>query len=95
MQLDFFPLPSSASPPASLTTSPIIGLKVHLPNPCRCGNTIAVIGSSSGPHAHRLDGAGCGIWRQRFSKADASFVAEVVTKFGCPETITIRRRDDA
>jgi hypothetical protein len=92
LQLDFFEsssLPSSAPP----STSPIIGLRVRLSQACRCGGFIATIGSSSGPHGHRLDCVHCGVWRQWLAHREADFITAVSKKFGAPtEPIVLRTR---
>jgi len=91
-QLDFFESspPSSAPPPS---TSSIIGLRVKLPRVCRCGSYIATIGSSSGPHEHRLDCAQCGTWCQWLGRNEAVFIAGISEKFGAPSTpIVLRTR---
>ena len=99
MQSDLFTLPSlapsSPSPSAvPAAASAIAGLEVRLPSPCRCGNHFAIIGSSSGPHAARLDCTACGTWCRWLSHQEAAFITEIVGKFGCPTTpIAIRQRE--
>jgi hypothetical protein len=82
MQLSLFETLPSSLPPAS----PIIGLKVRLPQACRCGSTFAVIGSSCGPHEHRLGCEQCGRWRRWLGRSEADFVTTVCAKFGAPTT---------
>jgi hypothetical protein len=92
LQLDFF---ESSSPLSSTpsSTSLIIGLRVRLPQACRCGSYIATIGSSSGPHEHRLDCVQCGTWCRWLGARDAAFITKIATTFGCPATpIVIRER---
>jgi hypothetical protein len=92
LQLDFFRSsspPSSAPPSSALSTpssalSPIIGLKVQMPRACRCGSYVAIIGSSNGPHEHRLDCAWCGTWCRWLGARDAAFIAKIASTFGCP-----------
>jgi hypothetical protein len=73
------------------STSPIINLRVRLPQACGCGSHIATIGSSSGPHEHRLDCTHCGTWRQWLGRAEAHFISVVSKKFGAPtEPIVLR-----
>jgi len=83
LQLDFFSSPSSAP---SSALSPIVGLKVRMPQRCRCGSHIATIGSSSGPHEHRLDCARCGTWCRWLGARDAAFITKIASTFGCPTT---------
>jgi hypothetical protein len=95
VQLDLLPTPSPSS--AALTTtssaSPIIGLKVQMPRACRCGSRVAIIGSSSGPHEHRLDCAQCGTWCRWLGARDAAFITKIASTFGCPTTpIVVRER---
>jgi hypothetical protein len=93
VQLDLFPMPSPSS--AALTTtssaSRIIGLKVRMPQRCRCGSHIATIGSSNGPHEHRLDCAQCGTWCRWLGARDAAFITKIATTFGCPATPIVIR----
>jgi hypothetical protein len=89
-QLDFF---GSSSPPSSApsSSSPIIGLRVTLPRACRCGSHVATIGSSSGPHAHRLDCTQCGTWCRWLSAHEAAFLTKIASTFGCPTTPIVIR----
>jgi len=81
------------SPPSSApsSTSPIIGLRVRLPQACRCGSSIAVIGSSSGPHEHRLECAQCGTWCRWLSTRQTAFITKIATTFGRPTTPIVIR----
>jgi len=88
LQLDFFSSPSSAP---SSALSPIVGLKVRMPQRCRCGSHIATIGSSSGPHEHRLDCARCGTWCRWLGARDAAFITKIASTFGCPTTPIVVR----
>jgi hypothetical protein len=90
-QLDLF---QSSSPPSSapLPTSPIMGQRVRLPDACRCGSYTGVIGSSSGPHEHRLCCERCDTWRRWLSRAEAAFIMEVGVRFGAPAASAVRRR---
>jgi hypothetical protein len=85
-QLTFF----ESSPPLS-SSSPIIGLQVRLQRACRCGSLIATIGSSSGPHEHRVDCQRCGTWCRWLGRAEAAFITEVSAKFGAPTTPIVLR----
>jgi hypothetical protein len=82
-QLDLFLEPTFAS--SSLSSSPLIGLQVQLLQPCRsCGNATGVIGSSCRPHAHGISCEQCNGFCRWLSQPEASFLIEVVTKFGRP-----------
>jgi hypothetical protein len=95
VQLDLFPTPSPLSSSALTTPSSalslIIGLKVRIPQRCRCGGYIAIIGSSNGPHEHRLDCAQCGTWCRWLGARDAAFITKIATTFGCPATPIVIR----
>ena len=67
----------------------LIGLKVELPEPCKCGSSVAVIGV--GLHAS-LRCASCQATRGWLSPDTYSFITKISTRFG-PLTapITIRR----
>jgi hypothetical protein len=93
-QLDFFVSSRSSPPPTSSAPSsnwPIIGLKVRMPRSCRCGSCVATIGSSSGPHEHRLDCAQCGTWCRWLGTRETVFITKIATTFGCPTTPIVLR----
>jgi hypothetical protein len=94
VQLDLFesfPPLSSASP-----ASPIVGLRVEMPQACAsCGCNIGVIGSSACPHANRIDCVECSAFCRWLKHREAAFIAEVATKFGCPlSPIILRTKED-
>src|SRR5262245_57506003 len=85
-------LPSSSAPSSAL---PIVGQRVRLPKPCpHCSSNIAVIGSSAGPHLHRLTCAACGRFCQWLGRREAEFIAAVSARFGCPSAIVLRTREE-
>jgi len=96
-QFDFFSLiESSQSVPSAppLPVSPIVGLAVRLPAACRCGSHIGVVGSSCGPHQHRIDCKQCGTWRQWLGRAEAAFITQINCSVGAPTTpIVLRPRE--
>jgi hypothetical protein len=86
-QLDLFGL----TPPS---TSPLTGQHVRLDRPCRCGSDIAIVGSSRSVHAARLSCASCGAFVGWLPQATASWLINIVTRFGAPSSsspIDIRR----
>jgi hypothetical protein len=90
-QLDFF---ESSSPPSSAPppTSPIIGLRIQLPQPCpSCGNSVGIIGSSAGPHANRVSCAACGAFCRWLAHREARFIAAISQKFGAPSSPIVIR----
>ena len=76
------------------STSRLFGLRVQMPTDCRhCGNRIAVIGRGKGPHFGELKCEAHGHHFGWLSKSTASWIATIVSKFGCPDTpIVLRRR---
>jgi hypothetical protein len=92
MQFDLFerrPLVSSSSGLAAprLALSPIIGLRVQTPQGCRaCGGNLAIIGSSAGPHAARLNCAECSMHAGWLGRREVDFITRIVATFGCPLT---------
>jgi len=96
MQLDLFRTPSPSSSAAITATSPalslVIGLKVRMPRGCRaCGDHVAIIGSSAGPHAARLTCSECGIHMGWLSARETAFITKIATTFGCPTTPIVVR----
>jgi hypothetical protein len=85
-QLDMF---SSTVGSTSLT-----GLEVVLPRPCRCGATVATIGSSAGPHHARLECARCDGHRGWVSYETYQFLTSIIDEFGRPDQpIAVRFKD--
>jgi hypothetical protein len=73
----------------------LIGLKVRLDRPVDrerpCCRNICTIGAARGPHAGELICADCGQHRGWLSKPTAQWIEHVVTRFGAPEVITVRK----
>ena len=90
MQLDLFDS-SSLRPPSSPSCSLIVGTKVRLPQACTCGSYLGVIGSSAGPHAHRITCDACHVFRQWLGHREASFLTAISEKFGCPSSPIVIR----
>lgn len=83
-QMDLFGSTTHAS-------TSVRGLLVTLPGTCLCGESKAVIGSSSGPHYARVTCARCGKFRAWMSATSFAFVANVIDQFGRPvEPISVR-----
>jgi hypothetical protein len=95
-QLDFFSLPSvPSSVPSSTPASPIVGMRVQLPQSCsHCGSSIATIGSSGAMHSHRLDCIACGAFCRWLGRREADFITTVHAKFGAPTTPIVFRTND-
>src|SRR5215470_2107950 len=84
-QLDLFVAPEG----------PLVGLRVKLDRPVDrshpCCSNICSIGSGKRPHAGELICADCGQHRGWLSKSTAQWIEHVVTRFGAPEVITVRK----
>jgi hypothetical protein len=76
VQLSMF---ASTSP----STSPV-GLLVVLPQRCQCGESIAITGSSRGPHYASIICSGCGTHRAWMSGATYNFITSIIDRFGRP-----------
>lgn len=76
------------------TTAPntsAIGLLVSLPRQCRCGSTLATIGSTAGFHGAALICSNCNSHTRRLPDGSLAFIAKVTDLFGRPsEPIIIR-----
>jgi hypothetical protein len=85
-QLDSFGEAASADP--------ILGIAVKLPDTCRnCGDLAAIVGPSEPPHCASLLCRSCGFHRGWISRANYTFLNEVIIKFGAPsEPIVFRSR---
>jgi hypothetical protein len=82
VQLGMFASTSPSSSP--------IGLHVILPQPCQCGEFIAVVGSSRGPHHASVICSRCEIHRGWVSGETDRFITTVIDKIGRPtEPITV------
>ena len=76
-QLDLFGPPTSADP--------LLGLAVKLPNTCsKCADLVAIIGPGKPPHSASLLCRACGLHRGWVSRANYTFLNEVINKFGAP-----------
>jgi hypothetical protein len=85
-QLSLF---ESTTPSTSL-----IGLAVILPRPCRsCGETMATIGSSRGPHQAALFCASCDRHVAWMSREVFDFVTTIIDHVGRPEDAIVVRSD--
>jgi hypothetical protein len=90
VQFDLFESPPPASAPTS--SSPIIGLRVQMPRACpSCGSIIGVVGTSSGPHAHRITCLGCSAFCRWLAHREAAFIAAISKKFGAPSSPIVIR----
>jgi hypothetical protein len=85
-QLDLFGPPTSADP--------LLGLAVKLPNTCsKCADLVAIIGPGKPPHSASLLCRSCGLHRGWVSRANYTFLNEVINEFGAPsEPIVLRTR---
>jgi hypothetical protein len=76
-QVDLFGAPTSADP--------LLGLAVKLPNTCsKCGDPVAIIGPGKAPHSASLLCRSCDFHRGWLSRANCTFVTEVINKCGAP-----------
>jgi hypothetical protein len=74
----------------AISTSAVVGLHVILPQPCQCGECIAVVGSSRGPHHASVICSRCEIHRGWVSGETYRFITTVIDKIGRPtEPITV------
>jgi hypothetical protein len=65
-------------------SSSVIGLEVILPRPCWCGDCIAVVGSSCGPHHASFECGHCGIHRGWMSGETYRFISTIIDTIGRP-----------
>jgi hypothetical protein len=88
---------------SELITEPstsVIGLQVTLPQSCRCGESVAITGSSRGPHHASIICGGCGAHRAWMSGTTYNFINAIIDEFGRPVepieiTLNSRVRVDA
>jgi hypothetical protein len=75
-------------------TGPFSGLTVKLPNTCsKCGDLVAIIGPGKPSHCASLLCQSCGLHRAWISRANYTFLKEIINKFGAPrEPIVFRIR---
>jgi hypothetical protein len=86
IQIDLFCEP--ASPP----DHQLIGLAVQLPDLCKCGDAIAVIGRGKGMHSASLYCRLCNNHRGWVSRTSFDFLRKTIETFGRPELpIEVRR----
>ena len=91
-QLDLFGATVAAAPEL---TEPLLGISVRLPDLCKCGDAIAVIGPGKGMHRASLACNSCGFFRGWISFESYNFITAIINKFGAPTTpILIRRRSE-
>jgi hypothetical protein len=78
----------------AVPTDPLLGLAVKLPDTCsKCGDLVAIIGPGKPPHCASLLCQSCGLHRGWISRANYTFLNEVINKFGAPsEPIVFRIR---
>jgi hypothetical protein len=73
-------------------TDPITGIDVRLPDHCRCGASLAIIGAGAGPHCASLRCEVCDTHRGWVSRDSYNFLISIIEKFGRPtEPVLIRR----
>jgi hypothetical protein len=81
---------ASLFPELTASSTGVVGLQVLIPRPCQCGEPIAVIGSSRGPHHAAVECSRCGVHRCWLSGATAAVLNSIIDKFGRPtEPITV------
>jgi len=68
----------------------LLGQQVRLPNNCRCGSDVAVIGAGGGKYPASLRCQSCGEPRGSLTQFTHDWIAAIAAKFGAPQTITIR-----
>jgi hypothetical protein len=75
-------------------TEPLLGLRVKLPGTCaQCGAQVAIVGPGKTPHWRSLLCRSCGLHRGWLSRANYTFLREIISKFGAPsEPIVFRSR---
>lgn len=76
-------------------SSGVVGLEVILERPCRCSESIAVAGSSAGPHHASLECASCGAHRGWLSGEAFRFLSDVIDSFGRPVAPVVIRHNQS
>jgi hypothetical protein len=72
--------------------NPLIGIEVRLPDSCKCGCEIALIGAGKAMHAGSLHCRACDRHRGWILRDSFDSIAAIVTQWGRPDTpITVRR----
>ena len=70
----------------------VLGLTVVLPRKCRsCGETMATVGSSKGPHHAELHCIACGVHVGWMGRESFNFVAAIIDRFGRPVSAIVVR----
>jgi hypothetical protein len=88
VQLDLF----DAVAPAD----PLSGHAVRLPDTCsKCGHLVAIVGPGKAPHAASLLCRACGLHRGWISRANHTFLNEIINKFGAPTEPIVFRNQSA
>jgi hypothetical protein len=79
---------------AATPADPLAGLAVKLPDTCgKCGQLVAIVGPGKPPHCASLLCRSCGAFRGWISRANYTFLNEIINKFGVPtEPIVFRNR---
>jgi len=81
---------------ATATSTSVVGLEITLPQSCRCGEAIAVAGSSSGPHYASIQCTRCGVHRGWIGAAAFNFLSSTIENFGGPNApVEIRRNQSS
>jgi hypothetical protein len=75
---------TSLFPELIASSTSVAGLEVVLPRPCQCGESIAVVGSSKGPHHASVACSRCGVHRAWLSGTTATVLNTIIKKFGRP-----------
>jgi hypothetical protein len=85
-------------PELTASSTSVVGLEVILPRPCQCGESVAVVGSSKGPHHASVVCSRCGVHRAWLSGTTAAFLVAVLEHCGRPIepiTVTMNSRNSA
>jgi hypothetical protein len=75
---------ASLFPETTASSTSLTALEVVLPRPCQCGEAIAVVGSSKGPHHASLVCSRCGVHRAWLSGTTAAALNTIIDRFGRP-----------
>ena len=85
-------------PELTASSTSVVGLEVILPRPCQCGEGVAVVGSSKGPHHAGVVCSRCGVHRVWLSGTTSAFLDAILEHFGRPTspiTVTMNSRTSA
>jgi hypothetical protein len=91
------PPPIQAQPDpfaAAASADALFGVAVKLTNSCSgCGDPVGIVGPGKPPHCTSVLCRSCGLHRCRISRANYTFLKEIISKFGAPsEPIVFRSR---